>query len=117
MDARQAIITRYYRALDQQDLAALAATLHADADFPDQLEGGRRQGRDAVRDYWAGAFSILRGDSAPMDFKALPDGDMEVTVHHHVTGREGGFWFEGPVVYRFAFLDGLIARMDQVKSL
>ena len=116
MDARKAILTRFYKALDQRDVEGIAATLHPDVDFPDQIDGGRRRGIAALHDYWTNAFTMIRANSTPTAFKATGADAMQVTVHHHVSSLAGRLWFEGPVEYRFEFRDGLIVRMDQVDA-
>ncbi|NBB16228.1 hypothetical protein GVN21_12750 [Caulobacter sp. SLTY] len=116
MDARKALLTRFYKALDQRDVEGIVATLHPDVDFPDQIDGGRRRGVAALRDYWTNAFTMIHAISTPSAFKALGDSAMLATVHHHVSSLAGKLWYEGTVQYRFEFRDGLIVRMDQVEG-
>jgi ketosteroid isomerase-like protein len=116
MDARKALLTRFYRALDQRDVEGIAATLHPDADFPDQIDGGRRRGIPDLRGYWTNAFTMIRAVSTPSAFRAVGENAMLATVHHHVSSLAGKLWYEGSVQYRFEFRDGLIVRMDQVDA-
>lgn len=114
MDARRSLLLRFYKALDSKDVEGVAAVLHPDVDFPDQLNGGRLTGAAAVRDYFAGAFDLINSENAVSEFRSGPDGTMEARVHHHVTSLEGRLWHDGPVDYRFTFRDGLIARVDRL---
>lgn len=114
MDARRTLLLRFYKALDSKDVEGVAAVLHPDVDFPDQIDGGRRTGAPAVLDYFANAFALINSDNTPTAFHGRPDGTMEVRVHHHVTSLEGALWHDGPADYRFTFRDGLIARVDRL---
>ena len=116
MDARRNLLLRFYKALDNKDVEGVAAVLHPDADFPDQIDGGRRTGAAAVLDYFTGAFALINSENIPTAFHARPDGGMEVRVHHHVTSLSGALWHDGPVDYSFRFRDGLIVRMDQLDA-
>ncbi|HYE45885.1 MAG TPA: nuclear transport factor 2 family protein [Caulobacter sp.] len=114
MDARKTLLTRFFQALDRQDIEGALAVMHPDADIVDQLEGERRVGHAALRDYWTGAFRMIRSENVPKAFQALEGGALRVTVHHHVTSPDGALWHEGPVDYRVEFRDGLISRIDQL---
>lgn len=116
MDARRSLLTRFYRSLDVQDVEAVMATLHPDADFPDQIEGGRRVGHDDLRDYWLSAFKIIRTENSLVSTRDLDGGDLEAVVTHHVTSLGGKLWHDGPSTYRFRFRDGLIAGMEQISE-
>ncbi|MDB5471231.1 MAG: ketosteroid isomerase [Caulobacter sp.] len=114
MDARRSLLLRFYKGLDTKNVEGMMATLHPDIDIPDQIDGGRRTGMAAVRDYYLGAFALIDGENTPSAFHARPDGTMEVRVHHHVTSLDGALWHDGPVDYSFGFRDGLIVRMDRI---
>jgi ketosteroid isomerase-like protein len=115
MDARRALLLRFYKALDAKDVDAIMALLHPDVDFPDQLDSDNRlHGGAAVRDYYVRAFGLVTGESTPTAFRARPDGSMEVRIHHHVTSIDGALWHDGLVDYSFDFRDGLILRFDRL---
>jgi hypothetical protein len=114
MDGRQAMLTRLYEALSRRDIPGALETLHADADLPDQLEGGRIVGHEALRAYWLGAFDLIVSESAVASFQPTSEDEGIVRVHHHVTGVEGGLWTDSETAYRVWFRDGLIARMETV---
>lgn len=114
MDARRRLILRFYEALDANDVDAVMALVHPDADFPNQLDGDRLKGAAAIRAYYERAFGMISAESTPLTFQAGPDNSLEVRVHHHVTSLDGGLWADEPVDYRFQFRDGLIARCDQL---
>jgi ketosteroid isomerase-like protein len=116
MDARRALLLRFYKALDVKDVDAVMALLHPDADFPNQLDGTRLHGAAAVRAYYVRAFGLITAESTPTAFHPRPDGTMEVRVHHHVTSLEGALWHDGPVDYSFDFRDGLISRLDPLDA-
>ncbi|WGM39418.1 nuclear transport factor 2 family protein [Caulobacter sp. NIBR1757] len=115
MDARRALLLRFYKAIDARNVDAVMAQLHPDVDFPDQLNEDRRlHGAAAVRAYYERAFGLIAGENALSAFHPRPDGTVEVRVHHHVTSLDGALWHEGPVDYCFGFRDGLIARLDRL---
>ena len=115
MDARRALLLRFYKALDAKDVDAVMALLHPDVDFPDQLnDDARLHGAKAVRAYYVRAFGLITAENTPTAFHPRPDGTMEVRIHHHVTSLEGALWHDGPVDYSISFRDGLIARLDRL---
>lgn len=116
MDARRALLLRFYKALDAKDVDAVMALLHPDVNFPDQLDGTRLQGTAAVRAYYERAFGLISAESTPTAFHPRRDGSLEVRVHHHVTSLAGGLWHDGPVDYSFQFRDGLISRLDPLDA-
>jgi ketosteroid isomerase-like protein len=118
MDARRALLSRFYKALDAKDVDALMALVHPDVDFQAQLEGDDRlHGAAAVRNYYVRVLGLVIVESTPTAFHARPDGRMEVRTHHHVTSLDGALWHDGLVDYSFDFRDGLISRFDRLGEL
>ncbi|MDO9337486.1 MAG: nuclear transport factor 2 family protein [Caulobacteraceae bacterium] len=114
MDARRTLLLRFYKALDTRDAGAIAAMLHPEADFPDQIDGGRVVGAAAVLAYFVRAFALIRTENALTAFSADGADRLRVRIHHHVTSVGGALWHDGSLDYRFTFRDGRIVRMDRI---
>ena len=112
MDDAQALLTRLYEAYNRRDFAAFSVLLTADIDWPDQIQGGRLVGRDAVRDYWAANDKVITIDAAPVSFDARSDGRIAVDVNQIVCNLAGQVWSDTCVRHIFTLRDGKVARMD-----
>jgi ketosteroid isomerase-like protein len=116
MDARYGLIARFFNALGDEDIEAVMACLHPEADIPDQVEGGRCVDHDQIRAYVLNAFAMIRTENSIKSVRSLADGNVGATVNHHVTSRDGKLWHDGPVDYRFSFKGGLIHRLDRLEG-
>jgi nuclear transport factor 2 (NTF2) superfamily protein len=101
-----------YAAFNARELDTVLAALAEDVDWPNAWEGGRLQGRAAVRDYWTRQWAAIDGRVEPSDFEALPDGRVAVDVDQTVRDLDGALLSEGSVRHVYAFRDGLVTRMD-----
>src|SRR6185295_20424732 len=61
-------LKRVYAAFNARDLDTATSLMHPDVDWPNGWEGGRIQGRDAVRDYWTRQWESIRSNVEPLDF-------------------------------------------------
>jgi hypothetical protein len=113
--AQEALLRRMYEvfATDERD-ALVSRCLAPDVDWPNMLDGGRLDGREAVRAYWARQFAaghpLVRLEGLRSDGLA---GAVVVTVRLGVRDASGERWAGETVehVYRFGE-DGLVVRMD-----
>lgn len=105
-----------YRAFNDRDVDAVLAAMTADVDWPNEWEGGRLAGREAVRDYWARQWQEIDPTVEPTRFTERDDGTVATEVHQTVRSRDGEVIDEGDVVHVFAFTADLVSRMD-VKHL
>jgi ketosteroid isomerase-like protein len=96
-----------YAAFNARDLDALLGAMTEDVDWPNAWEGGRLQGRAAVREYWTRQWAAIDSRVEATAFETRPDGRVAVTVDQTIDGRHAG-----RVTHVYAFRDGLIARMD-----
>ena len=112
MEDAHALLTRVYEAYNRRDFAAFSAMLTPDVDWPDQIEGGRLVGRDALRAYWGRNDKSITVDNAPAFFADLPDGRIAVDVNQIVRNLAGQIWSDSCVRHVFTLRDGLIARLD-----
>ena len=88
------------------------ALLTSDVDWPDQIQGGRLVGPDALAAYWVANDKVIKVDSAPVTFTALPDGRIAVDVNQIVRNLTGQVWSDSCVRQIFTVRDGKVARMD-----
>lgn len=112
MDDAEALLTKVYEAYNRRDFAALSAFLTSDVDWPDQLQGGRVTGRDAVAAQWRETARSIQVDLAPVTFALEPDGRLAVNVNQVVRNLAGQVWSDSCVRHLFTLEDGRIARLD-----
>jgi len=112
MDDAQALLTRLYEAYNRRDLAAFSALLADDVDWPDQIQGGRLIGLDAVATYWTENDKMITVDAAPVAFATRPDGRVAVDVNQIVRNLAGQVWSDSCQRQVFTLRDGKVARMD-----
>jgi ketosteroid isomerase-like protein len=102
-----------YRAFNARDIDAVLELMHSDVDWPNAWEGGRVQGREAVREYWTRQFAAIDGRVEPEGFTEEPDGSVTVDVHQVVRDAQTGNLLEDRRVrHRYQLEEGLIVRMD-----
>ena len=112
MEDAHALLTKVYEAYNRRDFDAFFVLLAPDVDWPDQIEGGRLIGREAVRAYWVRNDRSIKVDSAPVSFADLPDGRIAVDVNQIVRNLAGQVWSDSCVRQIFTLRDGLVTRMD-----
>jgi hypothetical protein len=71
--------------------------MHPGVDWPNGMEGGRMQGRDAVRDYWTRQFTIIDSRVDPQGFSVAEGGRIAVEVHQVVHNPGGQLLSDGTV--------------------
>lgn len=112
MEDAHALLTKVYEAYNRRDFDAFSAMLAPDVDWPDQIEGGRLIGLEALRAYWARNDRTIKVDSAPVSFAVQPDGRVAVDVNQIVRNLAGQIWSDSCVRHIFTLRDGKISRMD-----
>jgi hypothetical protein len=111
MDRRERLRATY-AAFNARDIDAVLAQMTADVDWPNAWEGGRVQGRDAVRDYWARQWAAIDPTVEPLGFTTRPDGRVAVDVRQVARALDGSLLADVRVLHVYAFRDDLVARMD-----
>jgi ketosteroid isomerase-like protein len=111
-DERERLLRALYEAFNRRDIEAVLAALHPDVDWPNAWEGGRLQGRDAVREYWTRQFAAIVGHVEPQGFSVGEDGRVAVAVHQVVRSHAGALLADQNVTHVYALRDGLVERMD-----
>jgi len=113
MGDRQALLTQLYKAFNDRDVAALVGGMHPDVSWPNFLEGGRIEGREALRDYWTGQFALVTPEASPIEMRELPDGRIYVRLHYVIKALAGGgVWTDEITNNTFTFEGDQIIRMD-----
>jgi hypothetical protein len=113
MGDRKALLTRLYAAFNDRDVATLVGGMHPDVSWPNFLEGGRVEGREALTRYWAGQFAIVTPEASPIEMLELPDGRIVVRLHYVIKANEGGgVWTDEITSNTFTFAGDEIIRMD-----
>jgi hypothetical protein len=106
------LLRKTYDAFNQRDVDAVLATMHSDVDWPNGMEGGRVQGREAVRKYWLRQWSQLNPRVEPRGFLTDPTGAVVVDVHQVVRDLSGNLLAERIVQHVYRLNQDLIQSMD-----
>ena len=77
-----------YDAFNARDIETALAAMIDDVDWPNAWEGGRVQGREAVRSYWTRQWAELDSWVEPVTVRTRSDGRVAVDVRQaHETWR------------------------------
>jgi hypothetical protein len=87
MLVEQLLLEKAYEAFNSRDIDGALATMHADLDWPNGMEGGRVPGHNAVRDYWTRQWSMIDPHVEPVRFEADEAGRIWVDVHQISAGN------------------------------
>jgi ribosomal protein S18 acetylase RimI-like enzyme len=111
-DPQEQLLRRAYEAFNARDIDGALATMHADVDWPNGMEGGRLHGHRVVREYWRHQFDLIDSLVEPRQIEQRPDGLVIVTVHQVVRDGAGNVISENMVEHQYMISEGLIERMD-----
>lgn len=111
-DTNEQLLRRAYEAFNARDIESALATMRADVDWPNGMEGGRVRGHQEVREYWERQFRSIDSRVEPQSIEQLSDGRMTVTVRQLVRDRAGKVVSDQTVEHRYLISEGLIERMD-----
>ena len=106
-------LKRVYAAFNARDLDTAVSLMHPDVNWPNGWEGGRIEGRDAVRDYWTRQFESIDSNVEPLEFTEAGD-RVAVTVRQVIRDLDGNVLSEGKTSHVYTLRDGLVTRMDIV---
>jgi hypothetical protein len=116
MKCEQELLIKTYAAFNDRDIDTVLAVMHAEVDWPNGMEGGRMQGRSAVRAYWARQWTIINPQVDPVTFTTDHLGRTVVEVHQIIRDLGGHVLADRTIQHVYGFRDGLIARMDIVEA-
>jgi ketosteroid isomerase-like protein len=106
------VLRRSYEAFNRRDIDAATASMDADVDWPDMLEGRRVRGRQAVREYWLAQFDAIDPHVEPVAFERRDNGEIAAHVHQVVRSKDGDVMSDQMVEHVYTFRDGLVVAMD-----
>jgi hypothetical protein len=101
-----------YDAFNARDVEAALAAVTEDVDWPNAWEGGRVNGKDAMRSYWTRQWAEIDPRVEPVEVAELDDGRVAVAVEQTVLDLDGGLIAKRSVRHVYTLRDGLVARMD-----
>lgn len=111
-DANERLLRRAYEAFNARDIDGALATMHADVDWPNGMEGGRLHGHQELREYWRRQFDLIDSLVEPRHIEQRLDGQVIVTVRQVVHDGAGSVISANTVEHRYVISEELIARMD-----
>jgi len=106
------LLISIYDAFNRRDIDAALATLQADVDWPNGMEGGRVHGREAVRQYWLRQWAQINPRVEPQGFHTDPTGAMIVDVRQQIRDLAGNLVADRMVQHVYRFHGGLIQSME-----
>ncbi len=106
------MLQRMYAAFNRRDIETVLAAMQDDVDWANGMEGGRVQGKSAVRDYWRRQFELLEPKVEPKRFTREADGRIAIDVHQVVHDQSGKLVVDQMVQHVYEFRGGLIHRME-----
>ena len=110
--SRSQRLLELYEAFNARDIDRVLAAMRADVQWPNGWEGGRLEGRDAVRDYWTRQWAEARLVLTPVRSRERDDGRTEVTVRQVARDPSGVVLAREEVRHVYELDDdGLVRRM------
>jgi ribosomal protein S18 acetylase RimI-like enzyme len=110
-DPQEQLLRRAYKAFNARDINGALATMHADVDWPNGMEGGRVHGHREIREYWRRQFDLIDSHVEPQRIEQRANGQVIVTVRQVVRDRAGDLISEDTVEHWYVINEGLIERM------
>lgn len=105
-------LTSLYAAFNARDIDAVLAAMSEDVNWPNAWEGGRLQGKKAVRAYWTRQWAEIDPSVEPISITLRPNADVAVEVQQVVRTPGGALLSENRVVHVYTLRDGLVTHMD-----
>lgn len=112
MDDTQERIRAMYAAFNGRDIDGALAGMTEDVSWPKASEGGRVEGKEAIRAYWTRQWAEFDPRVEPVEIGDGEAGTTEVKVHQVVKDLGGAVLSDGMVRHVYTLRDGLIARME-----
>jgi uncharacterized protein len=103
-----------YAAFAEGDVESLRDFWHEDAIYvnpPYAMEGGTREGRDAVVEIWNGLHSLFEYDAVEVHEITEGLGGVLVVVRYRGRGKASGAPVDVPMAHVIEIRDGRVARL------
>jgi hypothetical protein len=106
------LLKEAYAAFNRRDIDGVLASMIADVDWPNGVEGGRVQGREEVRAYWTRQWAVVDPRVEPARMVEEYSGEHAEEVHQVVRDLAGTILEDRMVVHVYRIREGLIERLD-----
>lgn len=110
------LITHLYAAFNARDINNALALMSDNVSWPKASEGGRAEGKDAIRAYWSRQWSEFDPHVEPLEVLEEGDCRTRVRVHQRVKTLAGAVLFDGEVSHVYTIAQGLVERMDVARD-
>jgi hypothetical protein len=111
MNRQRDLLEHLYTDYNDRDVEAVLKALHPEIEWPNDWEGGRLRGREAVRDHWRREWAVIDPHLTPLAFSPSHDGWM-VEVQLIVQDKAGRLLDDRVVTHSFTFENGLVRTMS-----
>ena len=112
MSPEQELLKKVYAAFNARDIDGALASMHADVDWPNGMEGGRVYGHEGVRQYWTRQWTLIDPHVDPVHFQLAGTGEVTVGVHQVVRDLTGIVLVDQMVEHSYTIESGLIRNMQ-----
>jgi ketosteroid isomerase-like protein len=111
MTEHAAILERAYKLFNDRDVDALLSMMTDDVEWPDVANWEVLHGKEAVRLYWEGQFTVTDPRVRPIAF--IPAGDdLVAVINQRILDRQGQLLMPTALVFhRYTFHGDLVCRM------
>ena len=106
------ITEQAYFAFNRRDIDGALALMTDNVSWPKASEGGRIQGKEEIRAYWARQWSEFDPHVEPLAIREEGGGKVRVRVRQLVKTLQGDVLSDSEVLHVFTMNGGLIAAMD-----
>lgn len=106
------LIKKAYVAFNARDIDGALATMTADVDWPNGMEGGTVNGHDGVRAYWTRQWGMINPHVDPVTFELDDAGKIDVGVKQVVRDLNRKILVDRMVHHVYTLKNGLISDME-----
>jgi hypothetical protein len=106
------LLAEAYAAFNRRDVDGALALMSEHVSWPRASEGGRVEGKEAIRAYWTRQWQEFDPHVEPLEVSDREEGKTEVRVHQLVKSLAGEVLSESEVWHVYTIANGLIERMD-----
>lgn len=93
------LVKKAYESFNAQDIDGALATMTADVEWPNGMEGRTVHGHEGVRAYWTRQWGVLDPHVEPITFSEDGSGRIVVGVHQVVRDASGKLLLDRTVQY------------------
>lgn len=110
-------IARLYEAFNARDFDRWFTMMTPDVSWPDELENGRLEGLEAVRNYVLRLTAPVRGHYEPISLFTSAPHQVEVLSRQIITSAaDGTVWSSTRARHRYTLRNGLVSRMESEQN-